>query len=44
MNTATANNLSNTKKWQGMDDHHIHPFTNPNDLKQQPPRIIESVR
>jgi putrescine aminotransferase len=44
MNTATAANMSNTEKWQGMDDHHLHPFTNPNDLKQKPPRIIESAQ
>ena len=44
MNTATAANMSNTEKWQGMDDHHLHPFTNPNDLKQKPPRIIESAK
>jgi putrescine aminotransferase len=44
MNTATATNLSNTEKWQGMDNHHLHPFTNPNDLKQTPPRIIESAK
>jgi len=36
--------MSNTEKWQGMDDHHLHPFTNPNDLKQKPPRIIESAK
>jgi putrescine aminotransferase len=44
MNTASAKDLSNTEKWQGMDDHHLHPFTNPNDLKQKPPRIIESAQ
>ena len=44
MNTATAENLGNTEKWQGMDNHHLHPFTNPNDLKQNPPRIIESAQ
>ena len=44
MNTATATNLSNTEKWQGMDGHHLHPFTNPNDLVQKPPRIIESAQ
>ena len=44
MNTASAANLSNTEKWQGMDGHHLHPFTNPNDLVQKPPRIIESAQ
>jgi putrescine---pyruvate transaminase len=44
MNTASAANMSNTEKWQDMDDHHLHPFTNPNDLKQKPPRIIESAQ
>jgi adenosylmethionine-8-amino-7-oxononanoate aminotransferase len=44
MNTANAANLSNTEKWQGMDGHHLHPFTNPNDLVQKPPRIIESAQ
>ena len=44
MNTATASNLSNTEKWQGMDGHHLHPFTNPKDLLQKPPRIIESAQ
>ena len=44
MNAATAENLGNTEKWQGMDNHHLHPFTNPSDLKQNPPRIIESAQ
>jgi putrescine aminotransferase len=45
MNTATAADISNTEKWQGMDGaHHMHPFTNPNDLLQKPPRIIESAQ
>jgi putrescine aminotransferase len=44
MNTATAANISNTEKWQDMDGHHLHPFTDPNDLLQKPPRIIESAR
>ena len=43
MNAATAENRSKTEKWQGMDVHHLHPFTNPNDLKQKPARIIESA-
>jgi len=44
MTTATATNLNNTAKWQGMDGHHMHPFTNPMDLKQKPPRIIVSAK
>ncbi len=36
--------MSNTEKWQGMNGHHLHPFTNPNDLVQKPPRIIESAQ
>ena len=44
MNTTSATNVSNTEKWQGMDGHHLHPFTNPNDLKEKPPRIIESAK
>ena len=43
MNTATDSMLSNTEKWQEMNDHHLQPFTNPRDLKQKPPRIIESA-
>ena len=43
MNTASAAAIENTEKWQGMDGHHLHPFTNPNDLRQKPARIIESA-
>jgi putrescine aminotransferase len=43
MNTGAAK-TSNTEKWQDMDGHHFHPFTNPNDLLQKPPRIIESAQ
>ena len=35
--------LAGTEKWQNLDGHHLHPFTNPNDLKQHPARIIESA-
>ena len=45
MNQATAMDSSNTEKWQANDSaHHFHPFTNPNDLLQKPPRIIESAK
>ncbi len=45
MNQATAMDTSNTEKWQANDSaHHFHPFTNPNDLLQKPPRIIESAK
>ena len=45
MSQATAIDTSNTEKWQANDSaHHFHPFTNPNDLLQKPPRIIESAK
>jgi putrescine aminotransferase len=45
MNQTSTSNISNTEKWQNMDGaHHLHPFTNPNDLLQKPPRIIESAQ
>ncbi len=45
MSQATAKDTSNTEKWQADDSaHHLHPFTNPNDLLQKPPRIIESAK
>ena len=45
MTQATAMDMNGTKKWQGQDSaHHLHPFTNPNDLLQKPPRIIESAQ
>ena len=45
MNQTNAANMSNTEMWQNMDGaHHLHPFTNPNDLLQKPPRIIESAQ
>ncbi len=45
MNQANIMNMNNTEKWQSLDGaHHLHPFTNPNDLKQKPPRIIESAQ
>ncbi len=45
MTQSTALDMSNTEKWQSQDGaHHLHPFTNPNDLLQKPPRIIESAQ
>ena len=45
MTQANAMDMSNTEKWQSLDTaHHLHPFTNPNDLLQKPPRIIESAQ
>ena len=44
MTQATAIDMSNTEKWQSLDSaHHLHPFTNPNDLLQKPARIIEKA-
>ena len=44
MTQATAVDMSNTEKWQSLDSaHHLHPFTNPNDLLQKPARIIEKA-
>ena len=45
MTQATAIQTSNTERWQNKDGaHHLHPFTNPNDLLQKPARIIESAQ
>ncbi len=42
MNQAKA--AGNTAKWQTQDSaHHLHPFTNPKDLLEKPPRVIESA-
>ena len=43
MSEATAMDLGNTERWQNLDEHHLHPFTNPKDLQNRPPRIIESA-
>ncbi len=43
MTQASATDLSNTEKWQNLDGHHLHPFTNPDDLRQKPARIIEKA-
>ncbi|MCP4493577.1 MAG: aspartate aminotransferase family protein [Gammaproteobacteria bacterium] len=41
----SQNNAANTEKWQNLDvAHHLHPFTNPKDLKQNAARIIESAK
>ncbi len=45
MNQQSALAGSNTARWQGLDGaHHLHPFTNPKDLKQNAARIIESAQ
>ena len=45
MNQQSALIGSNTERWQGLDGaHHLHPFTNPKDLKQNAARIIESAQ
>jgi putrescine---pyruvate transaminase len=42
--TLNSNAISNTEKWQNLDGaHHLHPFTNPNDLKNKAAKIIESA-
>ena len=43
MSEATAMELGNTERWQNLDEHHLHPFTNPKDLQNKPPRIIEAA-
>ena len=43
MTQATAMDMSNTEKWQNLDSHHLHPFTNPHDLQEKPARIIVSA-
>ncbi|MFT5220795.1 MAG: putrescine aminotransferase, partial [Gammaproteobacteria bacterium] len=44
MNQNTATKISDTEKWQTQDvAHHLHPFTNPKDLKDKAARIIESA-
>jgi len=45
MSQTTAMKTSNTERWQALDGaHHLHPFTNPDDLLQKPVRIIESAK
>ena len=44
MTQATASATSSTERWQSLDGaHHLHPFTNPDDLLKKPVRIIESA-
>ena len=44
MSQATALETGNTERWQTLDSaHHLHPFTNPNDLLQKPARIIQAA-
>ncbi len=39
-----AIHTGNTERWQTQDGaHHLHPFTNPKELKDQAARIIESA-
>ena len=36
---------NNTERWQSLDSaHHLHPFTNPKELKENSARIIESAQ
>ena len=45
MNQSAAVQTDKTEKWQILDGaHHLHPFTNPKDLKQEAARIIESAK
>ena len=42
---SSAMHHSNTERWQHLDGaHHLHPFTNPKDLKNNAARIIESAQ
>ncbi|MEE8364150.1 MAG: aspartate aminotransferase family protein [Gammaproteobacteria bacterium] len=42
---SAARDQSNTERWQQLDGaHHLHPFTNPKDLKNNAARIIESAQ
>jgi len=44
MTQLEAADLSSTERWQSLDGaHHLHPFTNPEDLRKKPVRIIESA-
>ena len=36
---------NNTERWQSLDSaHHLHPFTDPKELKENAARIIESAQ
>ncbi len=42
---AKAQQLSNTEKWQDLDvAHHLHPFTDPKDLKTWIHNLPESEK
>jgi len=44
MNHQSAMAGNNTERWQDLDGaHHLHPFTNPKELKDNAARIIESA-
>ena len=45
MTQQAALRSDNTEKWQTLDGaHHLHPFTDPKELKEQAARIIESAK
>jgi len=45
MTQQAAKRSDNTEKWQNLDGaHHLHPFSNPKELKEQAVRIIESAK
>ena len=44
MNQASGTPTANTELWQGLGGHHLHPFTNPEDLRKKPARIIEKAK
>ncbi len=45
MTQASAIDLDKTTRWQTQDSaHHLHPFTNPDDLQKKPARVIESAK
>ena len=45
MNQQSALVGNNTERWQDLDGaHHLHPFTNPRELKLNAVRIIESAQ
>ncbi len=43
MTESSAMPSAKTENWQNLDSHHLHPFTNPKDLRDKPARIIESA-
>ena len=45
MTQASAVDRDNTARWQSQDSaHHLHPFTNPEELVRNPARVIESAK